>query len=73
MLAGMWVAAPSGAEFFLDVYGGKSYSAGGTFTGIYSAHTSSIFSSDTYNSWSTQDDLGGTKGTSYGIRGGYWF
>lgn len=73
LLAGIWVAAPSGAEFFLDVYGGKASAFGGTFTGFYSEHTSSIFGSDTYKWWSTQDDLDGTKGTSYGIRGGYWF
>ena len=73
LLVGMWIAASAGAEFFLDIYGGKVYAAGGTFAGIYSERTSSIYGSDTFRSWSALNDLGGAKGTSYGIRGGYWF
>jgi opacity protein-like surface antigen len=61
------------SEFFLDVYGGTANAAGGTFTGTYTEHTSSIFFPDTYESWSTQDDLEGSKGTTGGIRAGYWF
>jgi opacity protein-like surface antigen len=60
------------AEFFIDVYGGKN-SSSGSFSGTYSEYTSSLYSSDTFNSWSTQDDLGGTDGTSLGFRFGYWF